>query len=186
MNANHKQQPMCDGDGTGVEMEPIAIVGMAMRLPGGVSSGEDFWRLMTEKRSGLCDVPPDRYNVDGFYDSSGRPGTFQMNRGYFLQNINMQQFDTSFFPLSRTEVERLDPQQRQLLEVAFECMEDAGAVSWRGSNIGCYVGVFGGDWQDLSAKETLNRGGYRATSHEDFVLGNRVSYEFDLHGPRYV
>ncbi|KAK1621893.1 polyketide synthase [Colletotrichum phormii] len=92
-------------------------------------------------------------------------------------------FDTSFFSSSGTEVERLDPQQRQLLQVAFECMEEAGATSWRGTNIGCYVGVFGGDWQDLNAKETLHRGGYRATSNEDFVLGNRVSYEFDLHGP---
>lgn len=65
-------------------------------------------------------------------------------------------------------------------------MEDAGATSWRGSNIGCYVGVFGGDWQDLNGKETLHRGEYRATLNEDFVLGNCVLYEFDLRGPRYV
>lgn len=120
MTAIHEQrQPTYDCNGaascTPVETEPIAIVGMGMRLPGGVRNGEDFWRMMTEKRSGLCDVPPDRYNVAGFYDPSGKPGTFRMKKGYFLQDVNIQQFDTSFFSLSRTEVERLDLQQRQLL-----------------------------------------------------------------------
>ncbi|GJN68105.1 type I Iterative Polyketide synthase (PKS) [Purpureocillium lilacinum] len=163
--------------------EPIAVVGMAMRLPGNVRNGEEFWQLLVEKRNGLCDVPQDRYNVNGFHDPSGKPSTFRMNKGYFLQDVDIAQFDTSFFSLSKAELERLDPQQRQLLEVAYECMEDAGATSWRGSNTGCYVGVFGDDWQDLNAKETLHKGGYRVTGYDDFVLGNRISYEFDLHGP---
>ncbi|UNI16448.1 Type I Iterative PKS [Purpureocillium takamizusanense] len=163
--------------------EPIAIVGMAMRLPGNVRTGNEFWRMLVEKRNGLCDVPQDRYNVNGFHDPSGKPSTFRMNKGYFLQDVDIAQFDTSFFSLSKAELERLDPQQRQLLEVAYECMEDAGATSWRGSNTGCYVGVFGDDWQDLNAKETLHKGGYRVTGYDDFVLGNRISYEFDLHGP---
>ena len=164
--------------------EPIAVVGMAMRLPGNVRNGDEFWQLLVEKRNGLCDVPQDRYNVNGFHDPSGKPSTFRMNKGYFLQDVDIAQFDTSFFSLSKAELERLDPQQRQLLEVAYECMEDAGATSWRGSNTGCYVGVFGDDWQDLNAKEILHKGGYRVTGYDDFVLGNRISYEFDLHGPR--
>lgn len=167
-------------------LEPIAIVGMAMRLPGGVHNADDFWKMLVEKRNGLCDVPQDRYNVKGFHDPAGKPGTFKPNKGYFLQDVDIQQFDTSFFSLSKTELERLDPAQRQLLEVTYECMEDAGATSWRGSDIGCYVGVFGEDWQDLNAKETQHRGGYRVTGYGDFVLGNRVSYEYDLHGPRQV
>ncbi|EED13058.1 polyketide synthase, putative [Talaromyces stipitatus ATCC 10500] len=163
--------------------EPIAIVGMAMRLPGGVRNDQDFWNFLVEKRSGLCEVPKDRYNVAGFCDPSGKPGTFKPEKAYFLQDVSIQEFDTSVFPITKTELERLDPQQRQLLEVAYECMENAGATSWRGTKIGCYVGVFGEDWQDLNAKETQHRGGYRVTGYGDFVLGNRVSYEFDLHGP---
>ncbi|RFU80508.1 polyketide synthase [Trichoderma arundinaceum] len=172
-----------NGNTTSEPVEPIALVGMAMRLPGNVHNADEFWRLLAEKRSGLCEVPKDRFNVEGFQDPSGKPGTFKMSQGYYLQDVDIKQFDTSFFSLSKTELERLDPQQRQLLEVAYECMEDAGATSWRGSNIGCYVGVFGEDWQDLNAKETQHRGGYRVTGYGDFVLANRISYEFDLHGP---
>jgi acyl transferase domain-containing protein len=164
--------------------EPLAIVGMAMRLPGKVRNGADFWKLLTEKRSGLCDVPKDRFNIEAFHDPDEKPGTLRMNKGYYLEDVNIQQFDTSFFSLSKAELERLDPQQRQLLEVTYECMEDAGATNWRGANIGCYVGVFAMDWQDLHGKETQHRGGYRATGFEDFVLANRISYEYDLRGPR--
>lgn len=164
--------------------EPVAIVGMAMRLPGHVRNDEQFWTMLSKKQSGLCEVPKDRYNAAGFHDASGRPGTFKPDKAYFLEDVDIQQFDTTVFPLSKTELERLDPQQRQLLEVSYECMENAGATSWRGNKIGCYVGVFGEDWQDLNAKETQHRGGYRVTGYGDFVLGNRISYEFDLHGPR--
>jgi acyl transferase domain-containing protein len=165
--------------------EPIAVVGMAMRLPGQVRSDEEFWKLLVDKRSALCDVPDDRFNVAAFSDPTGsKSGTFKTSKAYFLQDVDIKQFDTSVFPLSRTELERLDPNQRQLLEVAYECMENSGATSWRGSKIGCYVGVFGEDWEDLNAKETQHRGGYRVTGYSDFVVGNRISYEFDLRGPR--
>ncbi|PON24523.1 KR domain-containing protein [Trichoderma gamsii] len=164
--------------------EPIAVVGMAMRLPGQVRSDEEFWKLLVDKRSALCDVPDDRFNVAAFSDPTGsKSGTFKPSKAYFLQDVDIKQFDTSVFPLSRTELERLDPNQRQLLEVAYECMENSGATSWRGSKIGCYVGVFGEDWEDLNAKETQHRGGYRVTGYSDFVVGNRISYEFDLRGP---
>ncbi|KAG9249431.1 polyketide synthase [Emericellopsis atlantica] len=161
----------------------MAVVGMAMRLPGKVRNGTDFWELLTEKKSGLCAVPKDRFNIDAFHDPDGATGTLRMRQGYYLDDVDIQQFDTSFFSLSKTELERLDPQQRQLLEVTYECMEDAGATNWRGGNTGCYVGVFAEDWQDLNAKETQHRGGYRATGYGDFVLANRISYEYDLRGP---
>ncbi|KAL7940024.1 polyketide synthase [Trichoderma barbatum] len=165
-------------------VEPIAVVGMAMRLPGRVRSDEEFWKLLIEKRSALCDVPDDRFNVAAFSNPIGsKSGTFKPSKAYFLSDVDIKQFDTSVFPLSRTELERLDPNQRQLLEVAYECMENSGATSWQGSKIGCYVGVFGEDWEDLNAKETQHRGGYRVTGYSDFVVGNRISYEFDLRGP---
>jgi acyl transferase domain-containing protein len=149
-----------------------------------VRNGEDFWNLLCQKKNALCEVPNDRFNVNGFHDGSSRFGTIPTNNGYFLEDVNIQEFDPSVFHIPKKELECLDPSQRQLLQVAYECMENAGVSSWRGSNIGCYIGCFGEDWQDLNAKETQHRGGYRATGYGDFALGNRISYEFDLRGPR--
>ncbi|RYP42065.1 hypothetical protein DL767_000577 [Monosporascus sp. MG133] len=163
--------------------EPVAIIGMAMRLPGRVRNETDFWNLLSGKKSGLCDVPKDRFNIHGFYDPAGKAGTIPINWGYFLEDVDIQQFDTTVFPISKKELERLDPSQRQLLQVAYECFESAGISSWRGSSVGCYVGEFGEDWADVNAKETQHRGGYRGTGFGDFAMSNRISYEFDLHGP---
>lgn len=179
---NHNMQ---NGRKSPVPMsEAMAIVGMALRLPGGIRNPIDFWTMMAEKRDGLCDVPPERFNIEAFHDISGRPGTIPMNKGYYLSDIDVRQFDPSFFSLSKKELERLDPQQRQLLEVVYECMENAGMTSWQGADLGCYVGAFNEDWQDLNAKETQHRGGYRVTGYGDFALANRISYEYDLKGPR--
>ncbi|OCK77276.1 putative polyketide synthase [Lepidopterella palustris CBS 459.81] len=156
---------------------------MAMRLPGKVRNSEDFWSLLVEKRSGMCDVPKDRFSINGFHHPAGKPGTIPQNQAYYLEDVELQEFDPSVFPISLKELERLDPAQRQLLQVAYECMEDAGVSSWKGSSVGCFVGTYGEDWLDINAKETQHRGGYRGTAWGDFVLGNRVSYEFDLKGP---
>ncbi|KAI0439264.1 putative polyketide synthase [Xylaria telfairii] len=170
---------------TGISgFEPIAIIGMAMRLPGRVRSEKDLWRLLSEKRSGLCEVPKDRFNVDGFHSSSGQHGTIPTSKGYFIEDLHVQEFDPSVFKMTKKELERLDPSQRQLLQAAYECLENAGVPAWQGSKLGCYIGCFGEDWQDLNAKETQHRGGgYRATGYADFTLANRISYELDLRGP---
>ncbi|KAI1265004.1 putative polyketide synthase [Xylariaceae sp. FL1019] len=163
--------------------EPIAIIGMAMRLPGKVRSGEDYWRLLSGKESALCEVPKDRFNSNGFFDGTGRSRSIPTSKGYFLEDVDIREFDASVFPIPKKELERLDPSQRQLLQVAYECLENAGVAAWRGRNFGCYIGCFGEDWQDLNAKETQHLGGYRATGYGDFTLANRISYEFDLRGP---
>ncbi|KAL8721428.1 MAG: hypothetical protein Q9225_001903 [Loekoesia sp. 1 TL-2023] len=143
---------MAQGDG---EAPPaIAIVGMGMRLPGGVNGENDFWDLLINKKNGRSVVPEDRYNVEAFYSPTGGPGTVKTRHGYFLNHVDLQHLDASFFSMNKTEVERLDPQQRLLLEVVWECMENGGQVGWRGKNIGCYVGVFGEDWLDMAAKDT--------------------------------
>ncbi|KAI2627176.1 putative polyketide synthase [Xylaria nigripes] len=163
--------------------EPIAIIGMAMRLPGRVTNDIEFWNLLSQKKSGLVDIPKNRFNIDGFYNPTNTPGTIPIRQGFFLDDVEVQQFDSSVFPIPRTELERLDPAQRQLLQVAYECFESAGITSWRGSSVGCYVGEFGEDWADVNAKETQHRGGYRGSSFGDFAMSNRISYEFDLRGP---
>lgn len=163
---------------------PIAIVGMGMRLPGGVNNEGAFWDLLVNGKDGRCIVPKDRYNVDTFYNPNGGPGTVKTRYGYFLEHVDLQQLDASFFSMNQKEVERLDPQQRLLLEVVWECMENGGQVGWRGKKIGCYVGVFGEDWLDLAAKDTQHLGMYRITGSGDFAISNRISYEYDLKGPR--
>lgn len=161
---------------------PIAVVGMAMRLPGGVNTADEFWDMLINKRDGCCEVPGTRYNIDAFYGDS-KPGMTRTRRGYYLQE-DISQMDTGFFGISKPEAARLDPQQRLLLEVIWECMENGGQVHWRGSNIGCYVGVFGEDWLEMANKDVLQVDKFYAISTGDFAISNRVSYEYDLQGPR--
>ncbi|KAK3685289.1 putative polyketide synthase [Podospora appendiculata] len=161
---------------------PIAIVGIGLRLPGQITTTDQFWDLLVSKRDTRSEVPGTRYNIDGFHSPSGRPGMIRSRYGHFL-DCDLGHMDASFFSMSKAEVEKLDPQQRLLLEVAWACLENGGKRDWRGGNIGCYVGVFGEDWLDLSAKDPQHVGMYRITGTADFALSNRVSYELDLKGP---
>lgn len=167
-----------------VEQVPIAIVGMGMRLPGGIATEEELWDVLANKKDQRQRVPADRWNVDAFYSQTNQRGSVKTEHGYFLDSDELRQFDTSFFSITRNELEKLDPQHRLLLEVTRECLENAGELNWRGKNIGCYVGVFGEDWLDLHAKDSQDFGIYRITGAGDFVLANRISYEYDFKGPR--
>jgi len=164
-------------------VEPIAIIGMGMRLPGGVHDAESFWKMLVEKRDGRCKVPADRYNVDAFY-GPGKPGHVNTKYGYFLQDLDLAHLDAGFWSIAKQEAELVDPQQRLLLEVVYECLENAGANTYRGEKVGCYVGVFGEDWADLQGKDSQISGLYRIPGYGDFAVSNRVSYEFDFQGPR--
>ena len=174
----------CPG-GSNHVLEPVAIVGMAMRLPGGVHNAEDFWDLLINKKDGRCRVPSDRYNIDGFY-GPGKPGHVNTQHGYFLEHLDLAHIDASFWSMTKQEAELMDPQQRLLLEVVYECLENAGEKYWRGKNIGCYVGCFGEDWLDMDAKDIANSHMYRLTGYSETFISNRISYEFDFKGPRYV
>ena len=165
--------------------EPLAIIGMAMRLPGGVHNAESFWDLLINKRNGRCLVPADRYSIDAWY-GPGKPGHVGSRYGYFLEDLNLANMDINFWSMSKHEIESMDPQQRILLEVVYECLENAGATNWRSRNIGCFVGSFGEDWLDMDLQDAENAHMYRHTGYSDYISANRVSYEFDLRGPRYV
>lgn len=89
---------------------PIAICGMAMRLPGGISNGDELWDFLLNKKDARSEVPAERYNADAFHGEG--------HHGYFLKDIDLQGFDASHFRVSRFEVERMDPQQRLMLELA--------------------------------------------------------------------
>ncbi|KAJ2995866.1 hypothetical protein NUW58_g1155 [Xylaria curta] len=161
---------------------PIAICGMACRLPGNVHSPEDLWEFLMSKGDARGLVPDSRYSIAGHYSTSGKPATTNTEHGYFLDpTIDLGSLDTSFFPLGRKELEGLDPQQRIFLEVARESLDDAGEVGWKGKNVGVYIGSFTNDWYDICNADT-QKTKYVASTH-DFALSNRVSYEMDLRGP---
>jgi acyl transferase domain-containing protein len=171
------------GDGAA----PIAICGMALRLPGGLTSPKELWEFLLAKGDARSRVPSSRYNVSSYYSPTGKPGSVATEYGYFLdETVDLGALDTSFFSMTRSEVERADPQQRLLLEVARECFEDAGVTNWRGKKIGCYVGSFGEDWVEMFAKDPQQYGIHRVVGMGDFALSNRLSYEMDLQGPRYA
>ncbi|PKY01890.1 ketoacyl-synt-domain-containing protein [Aspergillus campestris IBT 28561] len=161
---------------------PIAIVGMAVRLPGGVRSTDSFWDLLLSQKDISREVPQDRYNIDAFY-SDTQPRAVKARRGYFLDH-DMADTDPSAFNMMENETGHLDPQQRLLLEVVWECMENAGQADWRGKDIGCYVGSFSEDWLEMSFRDPLFMSRYHVFGASDFALSNRISYEYDLRGPR--
>lgn len=163
---------------------PIAICGFGLRLPGGIRTGDDFWDVLINGKDTRGPIPANRFNIDGFYSTQGDPGTIGTKHGYYLDDDLATSFDASFFSMSKAELERCDPQQRLLLEVARECLEDSGEVYYRGKRIGCYVGTFGEDWHEMSVKEPQDTGSSSVTGFLDMMLANRVSYEFDLRGPR--
>jgi acyl transferase domain-containing protein len=165
--------------------EPIAICGMAVRLPGGVKTPEQYWKFLVNKGDARIRVPKTRYNVSAFHSTTPKPAHVASEYGYFLDDsIDLGALDTSLFNMPRSEVERADPQQRLLLEVARECFEDAGVTNWRGKTIGCYIGNFGEDWIELFSKETQLWGLHRIIGTGDFAIANRLSYEMDIQGPR--
>lgn len=162
---------------------PIAICGMACRLPGGIHTPQNLWDFLMAKGDARSIVPDSRYNVSAFYDPSGKPGTVKTKYGYFL-DVDLTKSDGTFSSFARGALERQDPHQLQMCEVARECIVDAGEVNWKGKRIGVYVGSFGEDWVEMNAKEPLQYGIYRIPGYGDFMLSNHVSYEMDLKGPR--
>lgn len=137
------------------QWEPIAICGLGCRLPGGISCPQDLWEFLLAKNDARVPVPESRYKASSHYSTNGKPGSINSEHGYFLdESVNIASLDTSFFTMSKSELEQMDPQHRQLLEVARECTDDAGEVNWRGSQTGVYVGSFGEDWAEMFTKDS--------------------------------
>ncbi|KIM92741.1 hypothetical protein OIDMADRAFT_62276 [Oidiodendron maius Zn] len=163
---------------------PIAICGIALRLPGGLENPQQLWEFLLAKGDAKGRVPPSRYNISAFYSKSGRPGTIGTEYGYFLdESIQLSTLDTSRFALTLDELEASAPQTRRMLEVARECFDDAGEIDFKGGRIGCYMGCFGEDWLEMGNKDPQQHGANRVDGYSDYTLSNRVSYEMDLRGP---
>ncbi|KAJ5788020.1 hypothetical protein N7457_003010 [Penicillium paradoxum] len=167
-------------------LEPIAIVGMACRLPGGIDSSKSMWDLLKAKGTvRTAKVPANRFNIDAYlHENLDRPGSFNVPGGYFLDG-SLEDFDPSLFNISPVEAMWLDPQQRKMLEVTYECFESAGIPleSVAGSNTGVYVGSFTADYQQMSFKEADFRHSYAATGVDPGIISTRLGNVFDLRGP---
>ncbi|EUC32411.1 hypothetical protein COCCADRAFT_98832 [Bipolaris zeicola 26-R-13] len=164
--------------------DPIAICGMALRLPGALKTPAQFWTFLTEKKDARAPIPLTRFNAEAFHSASGKSGYINSTYGYFLdESAEVGAIDTSLFRMSQQESERMDPQVKFLLELARECFESAGEIWWRGKDIGTYIGSFGNDWLEMATKDRLNKSMYKVTGHNDFSLSNRIAYEYDLKGP---
>lgn len=159
--------------------EPIAICGIALRLPGGVRTPFEFWELLIDGRDAKAFMTKDRAQSPGLHHKDCPPV------GYYLGD-NLSAFDPSLFKITRTELEQADPQQRLLLQVTRECLESAGEVNYKGRNVGCYIGTFGDEWMQLLSKDDQAIGGIDFRGVIDTILANRISYEFGFRGPRYV
>ncbi len=164
--------------------EPIAVVGIGCRLPGGVAGPESYWKFLTDGEDAIGEIPPDRWDADEFYDpDTFAPGRMASKWGGFIPDV--AGFDAEFFGISPREAEAMDPQQRVMLEVAFEALEHAGIGPDELSGIRAAVmmGVYYTEYQGISAANPDHIDAYSATGNAHAVAVGRIAYLLGLRGP---
>lgn len=166
--------------------EPIALISMGCRFPGGVDNPEAFWQLLQDGKNPVADVPPERWDIDRYYDPTPhKPGKMYTRQGSFLEQVD--QFDPLFFGISPREAVMIDPQQRLLLEVSWESLERAGISphQLQGSKTGVFMAMVNHDYSEL-----ILQADPQAIDNQNSVLGigisaaaGRLAYVLGLHGP---
>ncbi len=166
------------------EREPIAVVGVGCRFPGGVTSPDEFWELMVQGRSGVVEVPEGRWDrfADGSPNQSAALASTTRWGGYL---DDVAAFDAEFFEITAGEADKMDPQQRLLLEVTQEALDHAGipAQSLRHTQTGVFAGACLAEYGYLSAADLSSVDPWSGTGGALSIVANRLSYVFDLRGP---
>lgn len=166
---------------------PIAVIGMACRLPGGIDSPERLWDALLRGDDFVTEVPLERWDAEEYYDPEpGVPGRSVSKWGAFLDDV--AGFDAEFFGISEREATAIDPQHRLLLETAWEAVEHAGIdpKAMAESLTGVFVGMTHGDYQLLAADAHAIEGPYGFTGNNYSLASGRIAYALGLHGPAYT
>ena len=165
--------------------EPIAVIGMGCRFPGGADDPAAFWQLLRQGGDGIVEVPPDRWDIDALYDPDpDMPARMSMRQCGFVRDIGG--FDAAFFGIAPREALSMDPQQRLLLEVVWEALEHAGiaAESLAGSASGVFVGICNSDHLTRMLSRGADRiDAYLASGNALSVASGRIAYCLGLQGP---
>ncbi|KAJ5258504.1 hypothetical protein N7524_010060 [Penicillium chrysogenum] len=170
-----------------VQLQLTPFFPPACRLPGDVQDPQSFWDLLISQKLARGPFPGNRFNADAFYNpQKGRPGNMRYTEGYCISN-KLEDFDGGFFGMTAPDILCLDPQQRQLLECCFECLESGGITLEDVSSTmtGVYVGNFASDYETLAFKEPERIEGMAVLGMGRTTVSNRVSYMYNLHGPRF-
>src|SRR5581483_9900880 len=166
--------------------EPIAVVGIGLRFPGGANDPAAFWQLLRDGIDAIRDVPRERWDVEAYYDPDpDAPGKMNIRCGGFLDDVD--RFDPQFFGIAPREATSMDPQQRLLLEVTWEALEHAGQAPREllGSQTGVFVAITSGDYAQLQrdAGGLAELDSYHASGVAHSIASGRLSYVLGLQGP---
>ncbi|MFP2928747.1 type I polyketide synthase, partial [Pyxidicoccus sp. 3LG] len=165
--------------------EPIAVVGMGCRMPGGVKSPAEFWELLSQGRDAIGEQPPDRWDIEAFYDADrNASGKTYVRQGGFIGSVDT--FDSLFFGIAPREAIQMDPQQRLALELAWEALEDAGVrpETLRDTSTGVFLSACWNDYATLKHKAgTHIIEQHTATGDHLSIISNRISFVLGLNGP---
>ena len=166
--------------------EPIAVIGVGCRFPGGVHDLQSFWQLLHSGTDAIREVPAERWDSDAYYDPNPKtPGKTYMRRAGFVDDIDL--FDPLFFGISPREAAAMDPQQRLLLEVSWEAFEHAGRTPSQlsGTKTGVFVGIMGYDYLHRLLQQDPSHvvDAYFATGNGASFAAGRLSYIYGLQGP---
>lgn len=166
------------------QAEPVAIVGMAVRLPGGITSPEDFWKALAEGKDLVGTIPPERWEAAAYWSAdSERAGTMYDIHGGFLSDIDA--FDAEFFGVHPREAASMDPQHRILLELTWEALERAAIDprSLKDTQTGVYLGLTNSDYSRLLTEDAERIDGYTGVGAAASIAAGRIAYFLGVHGP---